>query len=154
MVKIAGSFLKIGWKRAMVFTKRFFSNFLNFNQASFIPLRGFIGDYLDLETTYIFKKFLLLNGSNFFIPNSAYNDSSVLYSFNTPLTKLNEADFCALFDVNLRIELPIINSKIKQLVSKKMLPVFVVGFYSNFNYFVKHISNSSRILLQILEGSH
>lgn len=138
----------------MVFVKKFFYGFLNFNQASFIPLRGFIGDYLDLETTYIFKKFLLLNGSNFFISSSSYNDSSVFYSFNTSLTKLNEADFCILFDVNLRIELPIVSSRIKQLVSKKMLPVFVVGFYSNFNYFVKHISNSSRVLLQVLEGSH
>jgi hypothetical protein len=59
-----------------------------------------------------------------------------------------------LLDVNLRIELPIVNSKVKQLVSKKMLPVFVVGFYSNFNYFVKHISSSSKILLQVLEGAH
>jgi NADH dehydrogenase/NADH:ubiquinone oxidoreductase subunit G len=138
----------------MLFTKRFFYNFLNSNQASFIPLRGFIGDYLDLETTYIFKKFLLLNGSNFFITSSRFNDSPVFYSFNTSLAKLNEADFCFLLDVNLRIELPIVNSKIKQLVSKKMLPVFIVGFYSNFNYFAKHISNSSKILLQILEGSH
>lgn len=35
-----------------------------------------------------------------------------------------------------------------------MLPVFVIGFYSNFNYFVKHISSSSKTLLQVLEGSH
>lgn len=154
MVKISGSFLKIGWKKAMLFIKKFFCNFLGFNHSSFIPLRGYIGDYLDLETIYTFKKFLLLNGSNFFLPSSSYNDLTALYSFNTPLTRLDEGDFCILLDVNLRVELPIVNSRIKQLVSKKMLPVFVLGFYSNFNYFVKHISNSSKTLLHVLEGSH
>lgn len=155
MVKIGGSFLKISWRRALVFTKRILGCFLVNNTSSFIPLRGFIGDYMDLETVYIFKKFFLLNGSNFFMPfNSSSNDSTAFYSFNTPLNKLDRADFCMLLDVNLRIELPIVNSKIKQLVTKKSLPVFVIGFYSNFNYFVKHISNSSKSLLQIMEGSH
>lgn len=154
MLKINGKFLKIGWKRAMLFTKILFSNFLMSTKSSLVPLRGFVGDYIDLETIYVFKKFLLLNGSNFFSNSYSNNDLSSFYSFNTPLNKLTEADSCILIDVNLRIELPLVNSKIKQLVSKKMLPVFVLGFYSNFNYFVKHISNSSKTLIQVLEGSH
>ncbi len=158
MVKVGDIFLKIGWKKALLFLKKLFSNLTaSNNTSSFIPLRGYVGDYLDLETVYIFKKFLLLNGSNFFLPNtknSFSNDLTSFYSFNTPLIKLNESDFCMLLDLNLRVELPLVNSKIKQLVSKKMLPVFVIGFYSNFNYFVKHISSSSKTLLQVLEGSH
>ncbi len=138
----------------MLFIKRLFQGLLNSNCSSFIPLRGYVGDYLDLETIYTFKKFLSLNGSNFFIPTTTQNDFTAFYSFNTPLARLNEADVCVLIDVNLRIELPIVNSRIRQLVSKKMLPVFILGFYSNFNYFVKHISNSSRTLLNVLEGSH
>lgn len=158
MIKVGGTFLKIGWKRVMLLIKRFFCSIVTSNnKSSVIPLQGYIGDHLDLETIYMFKRFLLLNGSNFFLPNirnSGCNDFTQLYSFNTQLTRLNESDFCMLLDVNLRVELPIINSKVKQLVSKKMLPVFVVGFYSNFNYFIKHISSSSKTLLQILEGSH
>lgn len=154
MVKVGNNFLKIGWRKAMVFVKSLFYGLLASNRSSFIPLRGYTGDYLDLETIYIFKKFLLLNGSNFFAPTIGLNDFTAFYSFNTPLTRLNEADVCVLLDVNLRLELPIVNSKIRQLVSKKMLPVFIVGFYSNFNYFVKHVSNSSKTLLEVLEGSH
>ena len=157
MIKVGCTFLKVGWKRAMLFVKKVFYNIVISNNTSVIPLQGYIGDHLDLETIYIFKRFLLLNGSNFFLPNirnSGCNDFTQLYSFNTQLAKLNESDFCMLLDVNLRIELPIINSRVKQLVSKKMLPVFVVGFYSNFNYFIKHISNSSKTLLQVLEGLH
>lgn len=138
----------------MLFVKKLFYSFLVSNQCSFIPLRGYIGDYLDLETIYIFKKFLLLNGSNFFTLPTTANDFTAFYSFNTPLARLNEADICVLLDINLRLELPIINSRIRQLVSKKVLPVFILGFYSNFNYFVKHISNSSKTLLEVLEGSH
>lgn len=154
MVKVGNSFLKIGWRRTMLFVKKLFYSFLVSNQCSFIPLRGYIGDYLDLETIYIFKKFLLLNGSNFFTLPTTANDFTAFYSFNTPLARLNEADVCVLLDINLRLELPIINSRIRQLVSKKILPVFILGFYSNFNYFVKHISNSSKTLLEVLEGSH
>jgi len=142
----------------MLLLKKIFCSILTSNnKSSVIPLQGFIGDHLDLETTYMFKRFLLLNGSNFFLPNirnSDCNDFTQLYSFNTQLTRLGESDFCMLLDVNLRVELPIVNAKVKQLVSKKMLPVFVVGFYSNFNYFIKHISSSSKTLLQVLEGSH
>lgn len=141
-----------------MFIKRFLYRFIASNsKSSLIPLQGYIGDHLDLETIYLFKRFFLLNGSNFFLlntKNSIHNDFTQFYSFNTSINRLNESDFCMLFDINLRIELPIVNSKIKQLVSKKMLPVFVMGFYSNFNYFVKHISNSSKIFLQVLEGTH
>lgn len=158
MVKVGGSFLKVGWKKAILFIKRFLYRFIASNsKSSLIPLQGYIGDHLDLETIYLFKRFFLLNGSNFFLlntKNSIHNDFTQFYSFNTSINRLNESDFCMLFDINLRIELPIVNSKIKQLVSKKMLPVFVMGFYSNFNYFVKHISNSSKIFLQVLEGTH
>ena len=141
-----------------MFIKRFLYRFIASNsKSSLIPLQGYIGDHLDLETIYLFKRFFLLNGSNFFLlntKNSIHNDFTQFYSFNTSINRLNESDFCMLFDINLRIELPIVNSKIKQLVSKKMLPVFVMGFYSNFNYFVKHVSNSSKIFLQVLEGTH
>jgi NADH-quinone oxidoreductase chain G len=154
MVKINNALLKTSWKKSLLFIKSYFYNTL-VNKSSFVPLRGFLGDYIDLETAYIFKKFLSLNGSGFFVnagSNSA--DHSLLYSFNTPLSKLQDSDICVLVDVNLRMEMPLINSRIRQLVTKKMLPVFVLGFHSNFNFFVKHVSSSSKALLQVLEGSH
>jgi len=154
MVKINNALLKTSWKKSLLFIKSYFYNTL-VNKSSFVPLRGFLGDYIDLETAYIFKKFLSLNGSGFFVnagSNSA--DHSLLYFFNTPLSKLQDSDICVLVDVNLRMVMPLINSRIRQLVTKKMLPVFVLGFHSNFNFFVKHVSSSSKALPQVLEGSH
>lgn len=154
MVKINNSLFKTSWKRSLFFIKSYFYNTLT-NKSSFVPLRGFIGDYIDLETAYIFKKFLSLSGSGFFV-NAGTNspDHSLFYSFNTPLSKLQDSDICVFVDVNLRMEMPLVNSRIRQLVSKKMLPIFILGFYSNFNFFVKHVSSSSKMLLQVLEGSH
>jgi NADH dehydrogenase/NADH:ubiquinone oxidoreductase subunit G len=120
-----------------------------------VPLKGFIGDYIDLETIYIFKKFFSLNGSSFFINSIKGNfDSSLNYSFNAPLEIISSTDLCLIIDINVRLELPLINSKIRQLAFKNTLPVFITGFYSNFNYFVKHLSTSSKFLLNVIEGNH
>jgi hypothetical protein len=63
-------------------------------------------------------------------------------------------DIFLLVDVNLRIQLPVLNSKIRQVSLKNNLVVYLIGYYSNFNYYVKHVSTSSLALLNILEGSH
>jgi NADH dehydrogenase/NADH:ubiquinone oxidoreductase subunit G len=157
MVKVSENFLKISWKKAFLFIKGYFLSNLSFSKSTFIPLRGFVGQHLDIETVYMLKRFFTLNGSSFLF-NTGYaknnSDFSRYYSFNTPLVKLAEADICLLVDVNLRIDLPLLNSRIKQLSVKKMLSVYVIGFYSNYNYFVKHISGNPLSGLSILEGSH
>lgn len=121
-----------------------------------MPVKAFLGDRIDLETTYIIKKFLNLLGSGFinFCSPKIFNDFSVNYTFNTPLEELSKSDFCLLVDVNLRMELPLINSRLRSAAVKNMLPVFVVGYYSNFNYFAKHVTLSNLTILSIIEGSH
>lgn len=157
MLKISNNFLKISWKKAFLFVKGYFLKHLGVLPSSFIPLRGFVGEHLDIETIYMLKRFFTLNGSSFlFNGNSVKNESDFTnyYSFNTHLSKLSESDICLLVDVNLRIDLPLLNSRIRQLSVKRMLPVYVLGFYSNYNYSVKHVSNSKNSLLGFLEGSH
>lgn len=67
---------------------------------------------------------------------------------------LEKTDFCLLVDLNLRVLSPILNSKIRRLVTKNSLPVYLIGYHSNFNYYAKHVSNSPSVLLSMLEGSH
>jgi hypothetical protein len=104
------------------------------------------------------KRFFNLSGSpllfsNFNGNNLSY-DFTKYYSFNTPLQKVCESDICVLVDINLRISLPLLNSRLRQLSSKKMVPVFVLGFYSNYNYFVKHIGNGNFSAMSVVEGTH
>lgn len=97
-----------------------------------------------------------MSGSNFinFSSSKNFNDFSFNYTFNTPLAELVKSDFCLLVDVNLRLQLPLINSRLRSLVVKNMLPVFILGYYSNFTYFVKHVTSSNSTVLSVIEGSH
>ena len=157
MVKISGNFLKISWKKSFTFLKSYFLNYLNISPAAITSFRGFVGEHLDIETLYMLKRFFSFSGSSliFSSKNNAVGfDFSKYYSFTTPLSNLSESDICILVDVNLRVSLPLLNSRLKQLSAKKMLPVFVLGFYSNYTYFAKHITNSQFSILSVLEGSH
>lgn len=154
MLRLGGEFIKISWKKAFFYAKANFLNAIRAGWSSFVPLRGFVGDYVDLETLYVFKKFLSLNGSVLPLSTIRNFDFPSSYAFNLPLTSLHKSDLCLLVGVNLRIDLPLLNSRIKALVAKNLLPVFILGFYSNFNYFVKHISSSQTTFLAIFEGSH
>jgi len=94
-------------------------------------------------------------GSNYFnVPVTNNFSNSFFYSFNTPLGVLGNSDICLLVGLNLRLQIPILNSKIRQLSVKNNTPVYVLGYFSNFNYYVKHISNSTSTITQILEGAH
>jgi NADH dehydrogenase (ubiquinone) Fe-S protein 1 len=157
MIKISGNFLKISWKRSFIFLKSYFLNYLSISPGNITSFRGFVGEHLDIETVYMLKRFFSFNGSGLLFSsknNVVSFDFTKYYSFSTPLSNLSESDICLLVDVNLRVSLPLLNSRLKQLSAKRMLPVFVLGFYSNYTYFAKHIANSQFSILSVLEGSH
>jgi NADH dehydrogenase (ubiquinone) Fe-S protein 1 len=154
MVRNSKVFAKIGWKKILFLLKSSLTSRLN-TLTSQNMFKAFIGDFLDLESLYLIKKFFHLSGSNYFIGlNSNRNDLSTLYSLNISMSDLEKTDLCLLVDLNLRVQSPILNSKVRRLVLKTNLPVYLVGYHSNFNYYVKHVSNSSSVLLSIFEGSH
>jgi len=154
MVRNSKAFSKIGWKKILLILKSSLISRLN-TTTSQNMFKAFIGDFLDLESLYLIKKFFHLSGSNYFVGfNSNNTDSSILYSMNINMRDLEKTDFCLLVDLNLRVQSPILNSKIRRLVVKTNLPVYLIGYHSNFNYYVKHVSNSSSVLLSIFEGSH
>ena len=146
-------FVKLSWKKVFIFLKNFFAVKLKGNSVNLF--KSYVGDFIDLEALYLIKKFLNLNGSNYYLN---YNQNSIISSsqnlFNVSIADLNKSDFCLMVDLNLRLQLPIVNSKIKQLSTKINLPVYLLGYYSNFNYYVKHVSNSSLTLLEVFEGCH
>lgn len=106
-----------------------------------------------METAYTFKKLVSLLGSPFFGLNT-FSDFSSYYSLNTSVADLAKSDVCAVFDVNIRIQLPLLNVKLRQSSVKFNLPVYSFGFYSNFNFYVKHLGFSSLLKISILEGTH
>ena len=135
-------FIKVSWRRVFFILKNIFIR--RSDISGFLPLQTFIGNYMDLESLSILKKFLALNGSNYFLTKQENSiDNQSFYSFNTSMLDLVKSDICLLFDVNLRIQLPVLNSKIRQVSLKNNLVVYLIGYYSNFNYYVKHVSTTS-----------
>jgi len=96
MVKLNNSFFKVSWKKAFSFAKNTLLTLSAVNNAGLVPLKTFLGERVDLETTYIIKKFLNLSGSNFvnFSSSKNFNDFPFNYTFNTPLAELVKSDFC------------------------------------------------------------
>lgn len=106
-----------------------------------------------METIYTFKKLTLLLGSPF-LSTKNFFDFTAAYSLNTELSDLGKADICVIFDTNIRIQLPLLNVRLRQSSVKFGLPIYASGFYSNFNYYVKHLGFSTSLKVSILEGTH
>lgn len=153
MLKVGNNFLKLSWKKSFSFLKNFFFNLLIKNDLSVLPLKNYFGNLCDIETIFMLKKVTSLIGTSNFNKNYLV-DNRLSYSFNTSVNSILESDFLLIMGLNLRISLPILNSKIRQAYTKKSLFIYNVGYHSNFTFFVKHISTNYKSVLNMLEGSH
>ncbi len=149
-------YLKLSWRKIFYFIKNLFfqyiSSIIKAKQKYFV-INNYIGNYLDIESLIILKKLNNKLGNSFFI-NSNNNDFREFYMFNSKISNIKESDVCLLINTNLRIDLPLINLKIRQSFLKNKLLVYNLGFYSNFNYYIKHLGISIKILINIFEGVH
>jgi NADH dehydrogenase (ubiquinone) Fe-S protein 1 len=152
MLKLKSSLVKVTWRKAFIFLKSHFLNILEAGLNRSLPLRLYPGNFIDFETTYMIRRFTSFTGSVSTVSGPV--DNRFLYGFNTPISQIISADLCLLIVVNLRLSLPLVNSKIRQLSLKGNIPVYVIGSYSSFNYYTKHISSVSETILDICEGLH
>jgi NADH dehydrogenase (ubiquinone) Fe-S protein 1 len=151
VIVFANKYINVSWEKVL----NFVSSTLISANCRLAPV-AYIGNYLDLESLYSLKRFFCLSGSSYFVSSGAAlpSDIEVSYLFNTPINSLHRADICLFLDVNLRMQFPLLNARVRGIVVNNGLPVYVLGYYSNFNYYVKHVSITSQVLLDILEGSH
>lgn len=151
MTKLESNWIKISWKKSLYLLKKVFFNMITQSSSHVLPLKAYIGEIADVESAFLIRK--LLKSFGIYSHNDSFDFRSQ-YRFNTELKSFQLADICLLVGVNLRVTFPLLNSKIRQINVKNNLPVFCIGPYSNFNYFVKHLSISTSSILSILEGSH
>lgn len=154
MLRIGGVFVKLSWKKSLLFLKNLFLNYLKKTSSRFLPITAYVGDHLDIETIYMIKRMLNMLGSGSCISHVNSADFGIYYSCNTSIQDISQSDIILLFGVNLRLQYPILNAKIRQVSLKNQVPVYLLGYYSNFSYYTKHISTTSNTFYRILEGSH
>ena len=148
-IKKDGEFKEVSWKEAL--------SFINQNLENKKTFGGLVGQLVDLETSYAFKK-LFKNVFNselvdfrqkdiLFDTSSAFN-----FKFNTTINKIDEADFVLLVGANPRLEATIINSRIRKAV-KSGCKVFSIGDPGDQHYKFKVIGNNVSILDDLVFGN-
>lgn len=125
-------------------------------KSKFFLFNTFVGNFLDIETIGALKLFSSKIGSCNFtsLVNNTNVDFREYYSFNMSLDGVSKTDLCLLVNTNLRIELPLLHLRLRNAFLKGGSLIYLVGYHSNFNFYVKHLGISNIILLRILEGVH
>ena len=121
-------------------------------------MESYCGEFIDLETSYVLKQFF--NGigcSNiFFVYNLIYSiDFKFFYLLNKTLEDLENANLIFLVGCNLRLEAPLILTRIRKsfLNNETEFKVFSLGLaINNFNFYIKNIGNSIKSFKLFLEG--
>jgi len=163
------NYINISWKRAFFFIKKkilnsFYGNkqILNYNTIFFFIL----GDFVDAESTLLLKKLsnslggsnsLLLQNSKkeFFTKNKLISlDFRNNYLFNINIISPNNFHISILLNTNLRLEAPILNLKLKNLIKLKKLDFYYIGSNFNFSFFNKKLGNNIISLFKIVNGKH
>ena len=131
-VKYDNVFLKSSWenifgkiKNLLKFFSKSKSNFLSENQNKRFNFVSILGKLVDCETIVVLKDFMnVMGSSNFFTDIYSFNiniDFRLSYIANLSyLEKRNkniflDADLCFLINFNPRIELPLLNIKLRKL---------------------------------------
>ena len=148
-IKKDGELKEVSWKEAL--------SFINQNLENKKTFGGLVGQLVDLETSYAFKK-LFKNVFNselvdfrqkdiLFDTSNAFN-----FKFNTTISKIDEADFILLVGANPRLEATIISSRIRKAV-KSGCKVFSIGDPGDQHYKFKVIGNNISILDDLVFGN-
>jgi NADH dehydrogenase (ubiquinone) Fe-S protein 1 len=137
----------------------FFRNFSS--RGSFSSVIGVLGKLADAESIVSFKDFLTTIGSENFFFNLDYKDFNFDLRFNYLFLPsfFGEkgdiflcADIIVLVNFNPRLEMPILNIKLRKLFLEKGVPLLLLGSYSHLNFFFFHIASNARFVLDLLEG--
>ena len=119
-------------------------------------LEPFVGNLVDYETLIVYKKFLnSLGVSNIYLNN--YKNNISFNQRNDYIFKLSNDDLLTLnnlmlINLNLRLENPILNIKIRKNVLKKGIKVYNFGYNSNLTYPIINFGINMMSFLKFVEG--
>ena len=149
--------MAVSWKSmSYLLLKRMKNNFS-------ILCSYYTGEFLDLETLLFIKESALSHASNNIINLSEkiFNNSQELINedfdsnYIFKITDFSKYKNIFLVNLNLRIENPILNAKLRQkYIWDNKLKIFFLGAKYNLTYKYIQIGISTKALFQIIEGRH
>ena len=128
----------------------------NLSNAKPSQIAALVGNTLDCESIFSFKKFLdelkienydCRQDDSFFIPSQRFS-----YIFNSTIKGIDNSDLCILVGTDIKKEAPVLSSRIRQrfLSSPKNYKIFSVGNFS-LNFSVDLLGKASSSLKKLNE---
>lgn len=156
-------FVEISWIFSFSILFELFNNFyfynINKNKNYFFPLSIILGNHVDFNSIFIFKKFLNflnINGINIFSQNFfvKLNIDVLNFFFIENYLSIENKDYdgFVLFCINPRLEIPLLNLKIRKnfLINNSFIMSF--GLINNFSYSLLDIGNNLNNLYKFIKG--
>jgi NADH-quinone oxidoreductase chain G len=151
-LNIEGVWLTCSWAKAMdVYWAALKA--LNYSKVAAI-----CGKYTDLETAKTIKNLFNSIGSNTLsYEKSKYRhfDFRCTYLLNTAISELENVSAVILINCDLRVENPLLNSRIRKNYLKSQIPIFSVGNALTYStYPIINVGNSITSLLRFMKGKY
>lgn len=166
--KIEKIFLSVSWQKLRKFLLNFYFNLFKFNknlkkknQFKFKPI---IGDLVDIELISYLRKIvfssgqsILFNGTDDLLLSSFY-ESCLNYDLRSNYIlnglNFNNYNLILLLNLNLRLENPLINAKIRQEYIWNNLLIYNFGSKYNLTYKYYQLDNHIKSFLKFAKGLH
>ena len=120
----------------------------------------YVGDFLDLETLLHIKESALYYGSNNISTLNNNNQNEIINqdfdsNYIVNITNFDKYKSIILLNLNLRLESPILNAKLRQkYLWDRKINIFYLGEKYNLTYKYKQIGITTKVLLSLIEGKH
>lgn len=141
------------WETIFLWLKIYFNNYLKFNN-----IKAFLGNNHDIQTITSYKDFCnTLGTSNLYYLNNINLNKNILdfrfnYIFSLPLEKLNNFDIISYINFNPRLDAPLFNAKIRDILNYKEIEFLNFGNPFNFTYEIENHGNNFYQLKNFIEG--
>jgi len=156
----AGDMYKTTWEEAFENIKALHGHSDVATSVDGSQVGGIVGDLVDSESAFAFKKYLSRLGSsnitvmehtgNYAISDNLCKD----YTFNTSISELEKADAVLLIGVDPRYEAPMINLRLRKRYLEGELKVGYIGAPVDLTFPVEHVSLGTSGLQDIAQGRH
>lgn len=155
LIKKENIFKKISWYKAL----NILNNKIILEDSS--NIKSIIGDLIDLESLFLFKKLLNKNAIyNIFFEKTLNKEIKINsditnnFLFNNSFYDLKKKDICLIINIDINKEIPIFDLSLIENLKKNNFEIAFIGHRNIFNYPVTFLGLTSDILKNILIGKH
>ena len=152
MIKKNNVFVQATWKEAF----SYIAEQINKRKSNNLVINT--GNFTDLEHFAALTHFVNKVGSkykpNINIENNFNGDLQEYYTINSNFFNVKGPKVFILVGINLRLENPILNIKLKRLSTSNNVLIAYIGSKNNYNFNCEHLGNNISVLKKIVKGNH